>query len=389
MKAAPRNRQAAAAPKVFIAGGGGIGRALALMLRHEPTVAAEVVVGDLSLAAAEEAARFAAPGASKVPAPRALAMPREGSDEALAKELEAADVLVDCLPGSQAPRLARLARQHRCHYLNLTEYVAETRQVLEIAEGAETCFALQCGIAPGFINVLGHALFQEACAEWGVEQVERLRMRVGALTDHAVAPHFYGFTWSTVGVATEYVEPAIAVRNGKIVELPSLTERLPLAIDGVPLEEALTSGGAADLPQALAGRVRELDYKTLRYPGHFAWIEGLLAKAPAGGNRAQYLLEQMERIIPHCEDDLIAIYADVEGRDRQGKLRAKRQAFFCPPVELAGQSMRAIQATTAAGVAEVLRLILKGNLKGPLLQSQIPAAEYLEGPFIRLAYGAE
>jgi saccharopine dehydrogenase-like NADP-dependent oxidoreductase len=389
MKANHRGRQAPQSPKVFIAGGGGIGRALALMLRHEPSVAAEVVIGDLSLAAAEEAARFAAPGASKVPAPRALAMPQSGSDAALAKELDAADVLVDCLPGSQAPRLARLARQHNCHYLNLTEYVAETRQVLEIAQGAETCFALQCGLAPGFINVLGHALFQEACSEWGVDKLERMRLRVGALTDHAVAPHFFGFTWSTVGVATEYVEPTLAVRNGQVVELPSLSERFPLAIDGVPLEEALTSGGAADLPQALAGRVRELDYKTLRYPGHFAWVEGLLAQAPAGVNRAQYLLEQMERVVPHCEEDLIALYADVEGRDRHGKLRSKRQAFFCPPVELAGQSMRAIQATTAAGVAEVLRLILKGNLKGPLLQSQIPASEYLEGPFIRLAYGAD
>jgi saccharopine dehydrogenase-like NADP-dependent oxidoreductase len=389
MKPAPRSHSTALRPKVFIAGGGGIGRALALMLRNEPSVMAEVVIGDVSPAAAQAAAEFSAAGAPRVAAPRAVPMPAEGSDGALEAELEAADVLVDCLPGSEAPRLARLARRHGCHYLNLTEYVAETRQVLEIAQGAETCFALQCGLAPGFVNILAHGLFQEACQTWGVQKLERLRMRVGALTDHAVGPHFYGFTWSTVGVATEYVHPGQALRGGRLVELPPLSERQALLLDGLPLEEAVTSGGAADLPQALAGYVQELDYKTLRYPGHFAWVEGLLSRAPAGVDRARWLLEQMEAAVPHCEEDLIAIYADVEGRDASGRLRALRHGMFCTPIEIEGQRLSAIQATTAAGVAEVLRLILKRTLRGPLLQSQIPPADYLDGPFIQWAFGAE
>ena len=135
---------------------------------------------------------------------------------------------------------------------------------------------LQCGLAPGTINVLGHHLFIEACSAWGCETVEAMRLRVGALPRHVRSPHFYGWTWSPVGVATEYVKPAVAVRNNRTVELPSLSERATLIVDGVTYEEDLTSGGAADLPGALGEKVRNLDYKTLRFPGHYSWVDGLL-----------------------------------------------------------------------------------------------------------------
>ncbi|MHC4262591.1 MAG: saccharopine dehydrogenase family protein [Planctomycetota bacterium] len=371
---------------VLIAGGGGIGRALALMLRAEASFPCQVTIGDLSLAAAQEAAAFAnAKGDDALTT--AIQMPAEGVDATLTEALERADSIVDCLPGAQAPRMARLAREHGLNYLNLTEYVAETEQVLEIARGASTCFALQCGLAPGYINILAHDLFQRACRDWGVDKVDSMRMRVGALTRHATAPHFYGWTWSPVGVATEYVKPAIAVRDGETVELPSLSEREQLLVEGVWLEEDLTSGGAADLPQALAGRVRDLDYKTLRFPGHYAWVDTQLAELPDGPDRAARLQDRMMAAIPHCQDDQVIIYADVEGRDSRGDLRAERAAVIVPSIEIDGRELRAIQSTTAAGVAEVLRLIVDRNLSGPLLQSEVPPSEFLNGPFVRTAYG--
>lgn len=372
---------------VFIAGGGGIGSALALMLRSEPSFPARVTIGDLSLEAARAAADFATtPGPD--PAPRALAMPASGSDTELDAVLADSQALIDCLPGSQAPRMAELAKQHGLHYLNLTEYVAETAQVKEIASGASTCFALQCGLAPGYINVLAHDLFERACTQWGVQAVERVRMRVGALTRHSTPPHYYGWTWSPVGVATEYIEDAHVVRDGESVSLPSLSERARLLVDGIWLEEDLTSGGAADLPDALAGRVRELDYKTLRFPGHYDWVDAQLAELPTGEDRAALLQERMQIAIPHCEDDQVVIYAEVEGRDERGELRAKRASLVVPPLELGGRHLRAIQSTTAAGVAEVLRLIFERGLSGPLLQSEVPTTEYLGGPFVTRAFGA-
>ena len=374
-------------PIIFIAGSGGIGRALALLLRNEPRTAAEVILGDIHSEAADDACEFAnvevptdAPGA------RDFTMPMEGTSDELDAILQSADAILDCLPGSQAPRMARLAKQHGCHYLNLTEYVAETNEVLGIAEGADTCFALQCGLAPGFINILGHDLYLKATKAWNVDKVDRLEMRVGALTRHATEPHHYGWTWSPVGVATEYVKDAIAVRDYKTVNVPSLTERKTLRLHGLEYEEALTSGGAADLPEALAGKVRDLDYKTLRYPGHYGWVEGLLKDIPDGPDRPAKLQAAMESAIPHVEDDIVLIYAAVEGKDEHGVLRAERATYFCPSIDVAGRRLRAIQSTTAAGIAEVLLIALEQGLTGPLLQSQVPTETFLNGPFVSLAY---
>ena len=86
------------------------------------------------------------------------------------------------------------------------------------------------------------------------------------------------------------------------------------------------------------------------------------------------------------EDDLVVVYASVEGRDRSGALRAERATLFCPSIEVGGRRLRAIQSTTAAGIAEVLRIVLEGDLSGPLLQSQVPTETYLNGPFAKLAY---
>src|SRR5699024_5777758 len=131
-------------------------------------------------------------------------------------------------------------------------------KIINLAKNANTGFVLQTGLAPGYIDLLGHALFQQFCKDFNVNKVDKLEMKVGALTINAVAPHYYGFTWSPVGVATEYLKDTILNRNYKKTTLPSLSERATIIIDGTTYEEDLTSGGAADLPDALAGKVARL-----------------------------------------------------------------------------------------------------------------------------------
>ena len=86
-------------------------------------------------------------------------------------------------------------------------------------------------------------------------------MRVGALTKYATAPHFYGFTWSPIGVATEYIKDSEVVKDGLLQTVPSLSDTRIKLVDGTPLEEDFTSGGVADLPFALAGQVENLNYR--------------------------------------------------------------------------------------------------------------------------------
>ncbi len=385
--------------RYVIAGAGGIGTAAGVLLAVVGREDCDLVLWDADPAALKRA-HDRLPRDGRVRSVEALEVPRGEVPEALTRTLAAADIVLDCMPGAAAPFVARLALDHRLHYVNLTEHVAETNQILEMARGAETGFALQTGLAPGFVNVVALRLFHDFCRDFGVDTVERIKMRVGALTLHAQAPHFYAFTWSPSGVATEYLEPAVVVRGFERTTRPSLTERETLIIGGVPYEEDLTSGGAADLPDALAGRVRDLDYKTLRYPGHYAWVAAQVAALGAGegggekdggaahGNgRVRALQEVMEREIPRCEEDRVVVYASVQGRDERGVPRLREEVHHVLPVELGGVRLRAIQTSTAAPLVEVAHMLLAGGYRGPVLQSRIDPYDFLGGRFVSRIYG--
>jgi saccharopine dehydrogenase-like NADP-dependent oxidoreductase len=373
--------------RVLIAGAGGMGSAVGLLLRELGDFEVDLFLGDSDRRRAEAAADWIAEGSARRGEVTAFHLPAAGTSPELEHALAASHLLLDCLPGKEAPRMARLARRHRLHYANLTEHVRETEEVIEIAGGSEQGFILQTGLAPGFINVVANGLFQRFCGEGRVTTADVVEMRVGALSTTARPPHYYGFTWSSIGVATEYVEPATVIRNGQRTTRPSLSDRETIVLHGVLYEEALTSGGAADLPKVLAGRVKRLDYKTLRYPGHYAWVQSILDEAPAGIDRAEYLLRRMEKEVPFVDDDLVTTYAAVEGRGADGSLRRLEDTRVIRPCSVGGRTLKAIQATTAAGLAEAARLLLVGGCQGICQQSRIDPRQFLSGPFVSAIYG--
>jgi saccharopine dehydrogenase-like NADP-dependent oxidoreductase len=374
--------------RIVVAGSGRIGRAVGLLLREiKSEVEVDLYFGDLHLAAAESAAAWVQ---SKRPgAIEPFTLPAEGFDTACETVFRAGDLLLDCLPGSQAPRFARAALENGMHYVNITEYVRETAEIVELAQGADTGFLLQTGLAPGFINVLGLQLLRRFQRRFGVENIDRLAMRVGALTQSVVAPHFYGFTWSPIGVATEYVKPTHVVRDHQTMECPALSERATVIVDGLTLEEDFTSGGVADLCEALAPTVRHLDYKTLRYPGHFAWVDGVLDSLPEGVQKSKALDQAMQSAIPLMYDDVVIIHAYAEGVGSNGHRHQLARSFRIEPEEIGPQRLTAIQSTTAAGMAESAYMLLTGDHKGPVLQSQIDPEEFMAGPFVSHVYGTK
>ncbi len=373
--------------KIVVVGSGGIGRAVGLILANDNDLNAELYMGDLYIETAEDACNWIHEGIQRDRVAIPFAMPLEVASDEMVDIFKAADVVLDCLPGSQAPRIARLAKEYGMHYANLTEYVKETDDVMEIAEDAETGFVLQTGLAPGFINVLGNSLFQQFCKDNEVDVVDKITMKVGALTRHAVKPHYYGFTWSPIGVATEYVKDAIAVRDFKITNLKALSEKETIIIDGVTYEDNLTSGGAADLPIALAGKVKDLDYKTIRYPGHYDWVANILSAIPEWDDKINVLETTMLHEVPSVEDDVVIVYSCVQGKDKNGVLRAIEKSYRVEPMKVGTQTLRAIQSTTAAPLAEVARMLLTGRWKGVVLQSHIDPIEFLNGPFVSAVYG--
>lgn len=371
---------------IFVAGSGGIGEAAALLLREWAGLELTIILGDVSEANLAKASDFVLSGSDKTSAVETVLMLPEGESDAMRTAFERADVLLDCSPGAQAPRMAAYAKRFKMHYANLTEYVAETDAILELASDADTGFVLQTGLAPGFINVQAMALYREFVRRFGNEEVERVAMKVGALTAHAHEPHFYGFTWSPIGVATEYVKDSRVIRDFKISERPALSARETIVIGARAYEADLTSGGAADLPDFFAGKARELDYKTLRYPGHYDWVESIVETLPKNDSMPGRLQELMMQAIPSVEDDLVVVHASVDGFDSTGRRRMLEKAYFVEPLEINGRRLRAIQTTTAGPLCRSAMMLLGGGLKGVVLQSQIDPAEFMSGPFIANIY---
>lgn len=372
---------------IFIAGSGGIGVAVAIILAESKALNPTIVLGDISQKALDNAIAYVKESSTKTIPVSGIMMPISESNDELDSILQKSDIIMDCLPGGQAPRMARLAKQHNCHYVNLTEYVAETKEIIEISQDADTGFVLQTGLAPGFINVLAHRLYLEFCQQYSVEVVENVAMKVGAISKHASSPHFYAFTWSPIGVATEYIKDAEAVRNFEKKVIPALSNTESIIIDGELYEDDFTSGGAADLPEALAGKAKNLDYKTIRYPGHYGWVRKFVDENNGDNNIIDKLEDYMLEHVPAVEDDIVIVYASVSGKDAQGRLRKKEKSYKILPSKVGKATLRAIQTTTAAPMCEVAFMLLSRKYKGTVLQSQLDTLDFLNGPFVSEIYG--
>lgn len=374
--------------KIFIAGAGGIGEAVALLLREWSKFETEIFLGDISRENLQKVKNFVERNSRKTSKVEMILMDGDGvANEATKSAFENCDVLLDCLPGALAPKMAQFAKDFKLHYANLTEYVAETDAIIEIAKTADTGFILQTGLAPGFINVLAISLYNKFVEDFENEKVERIGMKVGALSTHAHAPHFYGFTWSAIGVATEYVKDARVIRNGERILLPALSEREKIIINGFVYEADLTSGGAADLPRFFLGKAKNLDYKTLRHVGHYDWVENKIKHLSLDENLPKNLEKAMLREIPTVQNDFVIVHSSVEGFDKNNRRRMVEKAYHIEPLEINGHHLRAIQTTTAAPLCQSAMMLLEGNLKGAVLQSQISARAFLNGEFVSRVYG--
>jgi saccharopine dehydrogenase-like NADP-dependent oxidoreductase len=369
---------------ILIAGAGGIGRSVALILAEWSKEEYTIFIGDANQATLNETLLWLEKSKStNREVFQGFEIPYTGESDELIAVLQKGDIILDCLPGSLAPRIAKYALDYDLHYANLTEYVKETEQIVEIAKQSNRGFVLQTGLAPGFVNVLANQLYQEFCEEHQVTKVERILMSVGALTQTATPPHYYGFTWSPIGVATEYLENTKVLRDYELTYKSALSERESLYIDGKKYEIDITSGGAADLPEFFKGKAKRLDYKTIRYEGHYDWIANQIKKMKEANVVSPDNLQTiMEENIPRVEDDMVVIFSSVVGKDKSGNLYGKEKYYTIYPTKVGNAKLRAIQVTTASPLAQIAENLLAGKIKGAYFQSEINTRDFFNGTFV-------
>ena len=299
------------------------------------------------------------------------------SAEALAAQLAGAFAVVNCAPYHLTTVVAWAAKLAGAHYLDLTEDVASSRIVRELAVDATTAFVPQCGLAPGFITIAAWDLIKH------FDQLHDVRLRVGALPRYPSNALNYNMTWSTDGVINEYCEPCEAITGGVLRETPALEECEAFALDGVAYEAFNTSGGLGTLCQTLEGKVRNLNYKTIRYPGHAAIMKALLNDLNLR-NRRDVLKDILENAVPATLQDVVIVFVTVSGM-KAGHLmqEAYVNKVFAQPI--GGEVKSAIQITTAGAICAVLDMLSDGTLPqaGFIRQEDIALPAFLANRFGR------
>jgi saccharopine dehydrogenase-like NADP-dependent oxidoreductase len=349
--------------RITLLGAGHIGQTIARLLADSGDYAVTVV--DRS-----------APALAKLRDAGVRTLQVETSDAgALRDTLRGQDAVVNALPYHLATPAAAQAREAGCHYFDLTEDVAATRAIKQLAEGARTAFMPQCGLAPGFIGIVAHHLAK------GFDTVFEVKMRVGALPAFPTNSLKYNLTWSVDGLINEYVHPCEAIRDGRNIDVLPLEGMEHFSLDGTEYEAFNTSGGLGTLCETWAGRVQSLDYKSVRYPGHRDLMKMLLEELQLNRD-TDTLKEIMRRSIPSTMQDVVLVFVTVSGL-RGGSLVQEvfARKIFADRSEAAPLS--AIQITTAAGVCAALDLFREGRLpqRGFVRQEQVELPDFLANRF--------
>jgi saccharopine dehydrogenase-like NADP-dependent oxidoreductase len=289
--------------------------------------------------------------------------------------LRGQDVVLSAMPYYLTVMIAKAAARAGAHYFDLTEDVESTRAVMKLADGATRALVPQCGLAPGFISIVASDLAKR------FDRLRDVNMRVGALPTYPTNALKYNLTWSTDGLINEYCNPCLAIRDGGAIETLPLEEVESFSLDGVDYEAFNTSGGLGTLTESLAGRVENLNYKTVRYPGPRDIIK-MLVRDLRLDRRRDLLKDVLETAIPMTRQDVVLVFVTVTG-EREGRLQQDTYAKKIYAREIDGRLFSAIQITTAAGIGAMVDLLVQGKLpqSGFVRQEQATLPDFLANRF--------
>ncbi|MEE9440327.1 MAG: saccharopine dehydrogenase C-terminal domain-containing protein [Candidatus Thermoplasmatota archaeon] len=232
------------------------------------------------------------------------------------KHFQHVDVAISAVPYRFNYELTKIAVETKTHFLDLggnNDIVNRQRSLSSEARKNGVTIIPDCGLAPGMASVITRDIVEE------MDSVDYVKLRVGGLPLNPKPPLNYQIVFSPYGLINEYVEDAIVLDHGEIIEKQSMTEletiKFPKPFD--EMEAFLTSGGCSTLPYTYKNKIDYLDYKTIRYPGHCKKFKTLLdlgfadeTKIPVGDMQvvprellASLLLEKL----PINEKDVVLI----------------------------------------------------------------------------------
>jgi lysine 6-dehydrogenase len=256
--------------------------------------------------------------------PRLLPTPLDVRDhDAVHGAMRDSDAVCCALPYYFNLDMTRLAIEAGAHFCDLggnTEIVLQQKELAAEAAGNGVSVVADCGLAPGMVNIL---------AELGIRQldsVESVRIYVGGLPQHPEPPLNYHIVYSLEGVLDYYTTLSWVVRDGRRMQVKALSEIETVPFDAPvgELEAFHTAGGLSTMALRYEGQIPEMEYKTLRYPGHARIMEairelGLLEQEPIEVKGARvsprdvFIAAAAPRLTKPDARDLVAMRVVVRG----------------------------------------------------------------------------
>jgi len=365
--------------KFLVLGGGKQGSAAAFDLCRRPEVE-QVVIAD---EAVDELRPFLRPFLGQKLRARALDARDAGS---VSEAMDGVDAVLCALPYYFNLGMTRAAIDTGVHFCDLggnTAIVGQQKELDALAQAAGVSVIPDCGLAPGMVNILAQAAIES------LDDVDEVDMRVGGLPQHPKPPLNYQVAYSLEGMLDYCLMPSLVLRKGEPTEVEPLTDLERIDFPGLGCLEAFhTAGGISTMPYRYAGRVKEMNYKTLRYPGHAVILKairdlGLVSEEPVDIDGCTIVPKKafIQMVTPillnPAGDDLVALR--VEARGTRGGAPATVRFDLLDKYD-AENGITAMMRTTGYSLAITALMQADGRISEPGVHTPdeaVPAGAYL------------
>jgi len=347
--------------KILVLGAGRMGHGAVFDLIHNSRDVNEVTVADFDLKKAELVAE-------QVDVSRVVPKHVDASNHSDIRQLmKGHDSAISCVNYWYNVELSKAAIESETNFCDLggNNYVVDEQLALDdAAKSAGINIIPDCGLAPGMVSILAmHGAKR-------FDAIEEIHIRVGGLPQNPKPPLNYQLVFSVEGLINEYIEKARVIRQGKIATVDSMTEIENLSFDKFPpLEAFQTSGGTSTLPETFLGKVRELDYKTIRYAGH---CEKFKTMIDLGLCSSEEMIVDFQKVIPRKvfgelltkhlpadEPDYVLVRLEFVGTKNGAKKRLRYDIVdrFDPKT-----GMSAMMRTTAFPASIIAQMMARGEV---------------------------
>jgi lysine 6-dehydrogenase len=309
-------------------------------------------------------------------------------EKALAGAIGRADAVLSAAPYYFNYDIARLAVKAGVHFADLggnTDIVFKQKALHDEAAKRGVSVIPDCGVAPGMVNILAAEGIRR------LDETESVKIMVGGLPQKPEPPLNYMVVYSLEGALDYYTSPGWVLRDGKRTQVEALSEIEHVVFpDPVGKLEAFhTGGGISTMPFTWEGKIKTMEYKTLRYPGHVAIMRpirelGLLATEPVdvGGTKLRprdaFIAIVSPRLTKPHGRDLIALRVEVKGK-KNGRPASTRWQMVDRYDEK--NHVTAMMRTTGYSLSITGLLQLEGRIaaKGVHTPDEcVPAGPYVE-----------